>query len=118
MSFPPGDTARAFEHFLQAESVAQHLQKARPDLAQKVAFDELRLLVQVPLPDGRSVVYARLEHRGVVGWAIVTPGSVEDLTATEFFAVGSIGEIATRILDEYNRLVSLSTARPTLVDHT
>lgn len=63
-------------------------------------------MVRVLLPDNRCVFYTWVEHRGVVDWAVITPGSAKDGTIEELFAIGTHDEIVAEILAEYDRLVA------------
>lgn len=118
MSFPTDDTARAFEHFVHAQLVREQLCKARPHLAPQIRFSELHPMVWVLLPGNQRIIYSRTKYRGIVGWAIVTPDSADDVSLDEFFFFGTDDEVVAEMLTEYDRFIAaISSTRFTPGHH-
>ena len=96
MNTPTSDMMSAFKHKLFANSVANALEKQRPDLSdQIVQVDEPTVGVQIKLPRDRSVMIGWARHNNVAQWVIATPEpALISLKSGE-----TVDHIATRMIE-------------------
>ena len=96
MNTPTSDMMSAFKHKLFANSVANALEKQRPDLSdQIVQVDEPTVGVQIKLPRARSVMIGWARHNNVAQWVIATPEpALISLKSGE-----TVDDIATRMIE-------------------
>ena len=96
MNTPTSDMMSAFQHKLFANSVANALEKQRPDLSEQIVqVDEPTVGVQLKLPRDRSVMIGWARHNNVAQWVIATPEpALISLKSGE-----AVDDIATRMIE-------------------
>lgn len=109
MSFPTADVLDGQMRILQAWGIEAKIRERRPDLADRVIFDEAKPLVRLVFPDSRSIACAPMQLGNVVNWAVMAPDSDLEAHMEHRFDSHTKDELANMMNSAYDELAA--TAR-------